>query len=163
MVAEIQLRCLLEPLRYSYLVFLCTGERVTIAHAFTTKRYLDGRYVYTSQKSFLSPLKPGDHYITEVPNVAIRFEFTKEHLTDPRGATYFYYKHLEKHGLVSIKPVSSTNQSTFESKYVDVVYQHGAAWKWQCFFHLSIVAVSRFPSWCEEWKSDKYVPVKERQ
>lgn len=123
MISEIHLRCLLEPLGYNYHVYLCTGEQVTISYDFTTKRLVDGRFVNTLQHSLLSPLKPGDHYIIEVSNVAIRFDFTKEHLTDPLGSTYFYYKHLAKLGLVSIRPRKLLQPNTFEKNYVDIVCQ----------------------------------------
>lgn len=104
MVAEILVPVRLER-ELKTEVFLNTGEVVHLNYRINTKRFLDGRYVSSEDDLFRLPLKPGDHYITEVSNVAIRFTFTKEHLTDWRGRFYFYYKHLEKLRLVSISPI----------------------------------------------------------
>lgn len=102
MVTEIFLAVPVEPVETGQKILLTTGELVHTPYIFHTKRHLDGRYVSSEDDLFHLPLKPGDHYITEVHDVAIRFNITEEQLTDQRGPSYFYYEHLAKLGLVSI-------------------------------------------------------------
>lgn len=86
-------------------LILPTGEIVQIEQDFTTHRYLNRNYVSSCDHDlFDSPKKPGDFYVTSTSNLVVRFVVTQEHLNEPLGPIYFYYKHLEKVGLVSIRP-----------------------------------------------------------
>lgn len=104
MAPEIVLRLPLWIMVPKLEIYLTTGELVEMPYSFRTKRLVNGRYVTFEDSLFCLPLKPGDYYITEVSNVEIRFYFMEEHLSDRRGQFYFYCKHLEKLGLVSISP-----------------------------------------------------------
>lgn len=104
MIDKISIPWSLLRLEYGREIPLSTGDIVIVNHALKTRRIIKGSYVSPGDELFYTPLKPGDHYITEVSNMTIRYDFTEEQLADPRGSTYFYYKHLEKIGLVTIRP-----------------------------------------------------------
>lgn len=92
------------PLEHEARIILRTGEVVTYLHSFEPTRWVKGHLANPGEELFYVPLKPGDQYIVPFSNLAIHFNFTKEHLADPRGSNYTYFKDLEKLGLVSIRP-----------------------------------------------------------
>lgn len=92
------------PSDCDHLIVLRTGEVVHNLPRLVVTWCVDGRWVRPNDDQFYKPLKPGDHYITEFSNLTIRFNVTEEILADQRGPNYFFYKDMEKLGLVSIHP-----------------------------------------------------------